>query len=119
MVVSFAEPERLADYQQRHQWPFVVLADPDRKAYHFLSLQGLPWFRVFSPSTLKLYFRLLREGRRIENYGKDDYFQAGGDFLLDRKGTLLFSHHSHDPSDRPSINRLLEEIDKATKKPEA
>ena len=117
VVVSFAEPERLADYQKLHQWPFIVLADPDRQAYHSLNLSRLSWFRVFSPSTLKLYFRLLWGGRRIENYGKDDYFQGGGDFLLDRKGTVLFTHRSNDPSDRPSINRLLAEVDKAPNEP--
>ncbi|MFQ5929904.1 MAG: SelL-related redox protein [Acidobacteriota bacterium] len=115
VVVSFAEPGRLAIYQQHHQWPFVLLADPDRTAYHYFSLKRLPWFRVFSPSTLRLYFRLLRKGRKIQNYGKDDYYQAGGDFLLDREGTLVFVHRSRDPSDRPSIKRLLEEIGKIKK----
>ncbi len=46
----------------------------------------------------------------MQSYGKDDYFQAGGDFLVDRKGTVLFAHRSQDPSDRPSVRRLLEEI---------
>jgi len=67
-------------------------------------------FRVFSPSTLRIYFRLLRQGKKIQSYGKDDYYQAGGDFLLDRQGTVLFAHRSQDPSDRPSVQRLLEVI---------
>jgi hypothetical protein len=57
----------------------------------------------------------LLKGRRIQNYGKDDYFQAGGDFLLDREGTILFAHRSHDPSDRPAVKRLLEEISRIKK----
>jgi peroxiredoxin len=28
-VVSFAEPDNLARYQKQHQWPFLMLADPD------------------------------------------------------------------------------------------
>jgi len=110
VVVSFAEPKRLITYQEHHEWPFVFLADPDRSAYRHFNLKRLPWFRVFSPSTLRLYFRLLREGKKIQNYGKDDYYQAGGDFLVDRKGTVLFAHRSQDPSDRPSVQRLLEVI---------
>jgi hypothetical protein len=81
VVVSFAPPERLVTYQRIHQWPFVLLADPDRNAYRYFDLKRLPWYRVFSPSTLRLYLSLLLKGRRIQNYGKDDYFQAGGDFL--------------------------------------
>lgn len=113
VVVSFAEPERLAHYQRIHQWPFVVLADPDRAAYSHLGLERLPWFRVFSLATFKLYFHLLWRGRKMENYGRDDYFQTGGDFLLDREGRLLFSYHSHDPADRPPVRRLLAEVERA------
>lgn len=112
IVISFAQPERLVTYQQHHQWPFLLLADPDRAAYHFFNLKRLPWYRIFSQSTLKMYFRLLRKGRKIENYGKDDYYQSGGDFLVNRQGTVLFAHRSHDPSDRPSVEQILEEIRK-------
>ncbi len=112
VVISFAEPKGLLTYQEHHQWPFVLLADPDRSAYRHFNLNRLAWFRVFSLSTLRLYFRLLREGKKIQNYGKDDYFQGGGDFLVDRQGTVLFAHRSQDPSDRPSVQRLLEEINK-------
>lgn len=115
VVVSFAPPERLVSYQLIHRWPFVLLADPDRNAYRYFDLKRLPWYRVFSPSTLRLYLSLLLKGRRIQNYGKDDYFQAGGDFLLDREGTILFAHRSHDPSDRPAVKRLLEEISRIKK----
>ena len=112
VVVSFATPERLVLYQRIHQWLFVLLADPDRSAYSYFGLKRLPWYRLLSLPTLKLYFHLLRRGRKVENYGKDDYYQAGGDFLIGRSGALFLAHRSHDPADRPSVNRLLEEIDK-------
>ncbi|MFQ5852367.1 MAG: SelL-related redox protein [Candidatus Binatia bacterium] len=115
IVVSFARPEGLVLYQMHHRWPFVLLADPDRNAYRYFDLKRLPWFRVFSLSTLRFYLRLLRKGRRIQNYGKDDYYQAGGDFLLDREGTVLFAHRSRNPSDRPAAKRLLEEIGRIKK----
>ncbi len=111
VVISFAEPRRLVPYQEYHQWPFVLLADPERKAYGYFSLTRLSWLQVFSLDTLKLYFHLLRSGKKIQNYGKDDYFQAGGDFLIDHRGNILFAYRSYDPSDRPSAARLLREID--------
>ena len=112
VVVSFAEPERLVPYQEHHHWPFVILADPERTVYQAFALKRLSWFRVFSPPTLRLYFRLLREGKKFQNYGKDDYYQAGGDFLIDREGDILFAHRSRDPADRPPIEMLLEAIDR-------
>ena len=112
IVISFAEPERLAQYEAQHQWPFVMLADPKRTAYDAFALKRLSWLQVFSPATVKLYWRLLREGKKREDYGKDDIYQSGGDFLIDRDGNVLFSHRSQDPADRPTAKKLLEIIDR-------
>jgi peroxiredoxin len=110
-VISFAEPDRLAPYQEHHRWPFEILADPKRIAYQAFALKRLSLSRVFSPSTIKLYFQLLREGKKLQNYGRDDYYQAGGDFLIDRDGNILFAHRSQNPADRPAIEKLLKVID--------
>jgi len=110
VVVSFADSQRLAGYQRLQQWPFLILADPERTAYRHFHLERLSLSRLFSLSTLKLYFKLLWKGKKIQDYGKDDYYQAGGDFLLDREGNLLFAYRSHDPADRPSVERLLAKV---------
>ena len=111
LVISFAAREQLAEYQKLHQWPFTVLADPERKAYRYFGLARLPWYRVFSPATIRLYARLLLQGRKLENYGRDDYRQSGGDFLVDSAGRTVFAHRSRDPADRPPVNALLTAID--------
>ena len=117
VVVSFAEPERLVLYQEHHKWPFVILADPKRIAYQAFALKRLSWFQVFSPATLRLYWRLLREGKKREDYGKDDIYQSGGDFLIDREGNMLFAQRSRDPADRPKAKKLLEIIDRNKDRP--
>lgn len=115
-VVSFAQPSALAHYQERHGWPFTILADPNRIAYLAFELKRLSWFRVFSPATLKLYVKLLCEGMKPESYGRQDIHQSGGDFLLDREGNVLFAHRSQDPADRPTAKKLLQEIDRIISK---
>ena len=112
LVVSFADPERLAVYQKLHQWPFTILADPERKAYRYFGLPRLPWYRVFSLATIRLYVRLLLKGRKLQDYGRDDYRQSGGDFLVDYTGRLAFAHRSHDPADRPPVKTLLGAADR-------
>ena len=112
VIISFAQPQKLAPYQEHHRWPFVILADPKRTSYQAFALKRLSLLRVFSPSTVRLYFRLLREGKKFQNYGKDDYYQAGGDFLIDRAGNILFAHRSQDPADRPPVEKLFEVIDR-------
>ena len=96
-----------------------MLADPKRTAYKAFALGRLPWLSVFSPATLKLYLKLLRGGKRPENYGKDDYYQTGGDFLIDSAGNILFAYRSEEPSDRPAVAQLLQEIDRARRSAEA
>jgi hypothetical protein len=112
IVVSFAAPERLVGYQKIHRWPFLILADPERKAYNYFRLERLPWYRVFSPATIGLYIRLLLKGRKVQDYGRDDYRQSGGDFLLTSTGRIVFAHRSHDPTDRPRAQALLAAVDK-------
>jgi peroxiredoxin len=112
VVVSFAEPTKLVHYQELHRWPFAIFADPERKAYRAFDLQRLSLFRVFSPATLKRYLQLLFKGMKREPYGGEDIYQSGGDFLLDRRGNVLFAHRSQDPADRPQAARLVVEIDR-------
>jgi peroxiredoxin len=111
VVISFAEPAKLASYQKRHQWPFPILADPSRSAYESFALPRLSLARVFSLATLRLYAQLLWQRKRIENYGREDFYQSGGNFLIDRGGAVLFAHRSREPADRPSPAALLRQID--------
>lgn len=117
VVVSFAEPAKLIPYQQQHRWPFTLLADPKRIAYQAFTLKRLSWFRVFSPATLRLYWTLRRKGMKQDAYAGDDIYQAGGDFLVDRQGNILFAHRSQDPADRPAAARLLDAIDSIERAP--
>jgi len=103
----------LVRYQEHHQWRFPVLADPERKAYQAFGLQRLSWHRVFSPATLKLYLKLFRKGLVRQDYGANDVYQGGGDFLIERDGTIHFAHRSQDPADRPSVATLLKAIDRS------
>jgi len=116
VVVSFAERSKLVYYHEKHQWPFTILADPKRTAYQAFALKRLAWWQVFSAATLKRYLKLFSEGMKREDYGKQDIYQSGGDFLLDRGGNILFARRGQDPADRPSAEELLLEIDRVVTK---
>jgi hypothetical protein len=113
VVVSFAKPATVLSYQQRQQWPFIILADPQRTAYRAFSLKRLSLWRVYSPSTLVSYLRLCREGKRLQLYEESDIYQSGGDFILDRAGNVLFAHRSRTPADRPDTTQLLNALERA------
>ena len=102
----------LVRYQEHHQWIFPIFADPERTAYRAFGLERLSWHRVFSLATLNLYLKLFRKGLVRQDYGANDIYQAGGDFLIDKNGSILFAHRSEEPADRPSVSTLLKAIDK-------
>ena len=112
VVVSFAEPAKLLRYQEHHDWPFTILADPNRVVYQAFALKRLSWLRVFSPATLWQYLQLLGKGQKLHQYGDEDIYQGGGDFLVDREGNILFGHPGRNPADRPPVERLLKAIDR-------
>ena len=112
-VISFAQPDRLRRYQEEKRWPFPVFADPDRTAYHAFDLGRLPWRRLLAPHVLRTYWRLWRKGQRLDAYGGDDIFQAGGDLLIDKEGRIQFAHRSHDPADRPSIEMIRHAVERS------
>ena len=117
VVIGFSQPAMLVRYQEQYQWPFPILADPERKVYRAFALERLAWQRVFSLATLKLYLKLFRKGLVRQDYGKEDVYQAGGDFLLDREGNILFAHRGENPTDRPSVATLLKAIDRGLRIP--
>lgn len=110
VVCSFAEPERLKRYQEVHRWPFQLLADPNRTVYRALGLGRLTWRQLFRWKSVKLYFELIRKGRRLQSAESADVHQGGGDFLIDRSGAILFAHRSQEPADRPTNQQLLAAI---------
>jgi len=83
---------------------------PSARRTRLLRYQNLT-YGGFSPPTLKLYWRLMRRGIRQERYEGADIFQSGGDFLLDRDGNVRYAHRSIDPTDRPTVTELLQQID--------
>ena len=56
----------------------------------------------------------MTRGRLFRGIQADPY-QLGGDFVVDGQGILRFAYRSEDPADRPSADRLLEAVRKATR----
>jgi hypothetical protein len=105
-VISFARSERLRLYQSSHGQPFPLYADPERAVYRAFELRRLSLWKLLSPRVFSRYWRLLREGRRLQRTRGDDIYQGGGDFVVAPDGRVLYAHRSEDPADRPSVEAL-------------
>ena len=56
------------------------------------------------------YLKLLARGNRYR-FGSGDTRQMGGDFVLDRYGTVVYEFRSASPHQRPSMEELLSVLD--------
>lgn len=108
LVVSQAKPEVLAAHLGRRQYPVAFAADPDRAAYRAFGLGRARWRSFLRPDVLLGYLGgMLRGYVPWIPYRGEDVLQLGGDFILDRAGSVIYAHRSAVATDRPSAKEIL------------
>ena len=109
-VVTFAAPERLAAYREHLRLSFDVVSDVDRVLYRLLGAVRGTNRQVWSPGTIRMYFRLMRAGRRLRR-PTEDIHQLGADAVIGRNGTLRYLSLPSTPDTRPPISELVAAVD--------
>jgi len=104
-IISFGTFPGAKAWLQETAVPFEFFLDPQREAYRAYGLEH-SLIRSWSPIVWLTYARLLLSGRRWRGI-QGDSAQLGGDFIVDRNGIVRLAYRSHDPTDRPSINKLV------------
>ena len=111
LVVAQAKPEVLSLYLARQRWHVPVASDPERAAYRAFGLDRTGWLTFFRPKVLWGYLRgLLRGYGPRATYAGEDVLQLGGDFMLDKRGRVVFAHPSTTPTDRPSVRAIRDAL---------
>lgn len=90
---------------------FTVLLDRERTVYKAYGLERSR-LRSWHPRVVWLYVKRWFQRGEFYDFHGDDTSQLGGDFIVDKSGTLRFIHPSHDPTDRPSVEKLLRVLEK-------
>jgi peroxiredoxin len=118
LVISQARPEQLAAFLRGQPLPFLLVADPERATYRAFGLGRTSWATVLRPGVVLRYLRLLFRGWRLRPASpSEDVLQLGGDFVLDGQGRLVYVYRSADPTDRPTIEALLQAVRQASSAP--
>jgi hypothetical protein len=108
VAVAMSRPEVITRYLAERHLPFPVLADPDRQAYAAFGLERTSWGRMIRPGIGWRYLKAVFRGGKIRGVAEDeDPLQTGGDFLVGPDRRLAWWHTSPDPTDRPTVDRLL------------
>ena len=107
LIISFGTFPAVTQWLNETCSKFIVLIDRERIVYNAYGLERSK-FRSKNLRTLWLYFTRWLQGQKFHDSHGDDTSQLGGDFIVDKNGMMQFSYPSHDPTDRPSTDELLE-----------
>jgi len=69
-----------------------------------------PFKDMFAPGTVWAYAKLLSRGSGYQ-FRKSDMLQMGGDFVLDKDGTVVYEFRGASPHQRPAALGLIEVLD--------
>ena len=113
VFVAFDEPEQLRDSLLHGiNVPYPVLVDPDRSAYRAWGLGRGSLLTVWGdPGVWRQYASEIARGARLRRPGSDT-LQLGGDFVIDRAGTVVYSRPQR-RDDRPPVAELLRVVERA------
>jgi hypothetical protein len=109
LVVAYDEPTLLsAKMLHDVALPFPLLLDRTREAYTRWGMgrTGLTG-AMLSPSLNWRYLKLIAKGERFLGFAPD-MFQLGGDFLVDKQGTLAFAYRMRNNGDRVDMGTLVD-----------
>lgn len=105
-IISFGTLPALQRWMKEACGSFETLLDPERVAYRAYGLER-SFLRSRNLRTRWYYFKAWLSGQKAHAAHDEDTSQLGGDFIVDKHGVLRFVHPSHDPTDRPAVERLL------------
>ena len=107
-LLSFGQEWQAKRWLEETDAPFPLLLDPDRSVYRAYGLERSA-AKSWQPKILWYSLRLILKGRKLRPIQGDPH-QLGGDFIVDREGTVRLACPSEDPVDRPSIDMLLQTL---------
>ncbi len=84
---------------------FRLLLDHEKAVYHTYGLDR-SFLRTWNLKIVWSYVKMMRAGRKWRGI-QGDSMQMGGDFIIDKEGSVRLAYRSHDPTDRPPIEQLL------------
>ena len=105
LIISFGALPAAQEWLQETCAPFRLLLDPQRTVYQAYGLER-SLRRSWNLRTIWRYIQLLSTGRKWRGI-QGDSAQLGGDFVVDAGGIVKLAYRSHDPTDRPPVERLL------------
>lgn len=110
LIVSFGTLPAVQTWLNETCALFDVVLDRERTIYRAYQLER-SFLRSRNLRTRWYYLKAWLAGKKsLDIHDGEDTSQLGGDFIVDNTGILRLAYPSHDPTDRPSADRLLKTL---------
>jgi peroxiredoxin len=106
VLVAMGTPSESSAFAREFSVPFEMVCDPERKVYQAFDLEQMAPQGFFSPSVALKGVVAMAKGHGI-GLPVGDVRQLPGVFIIDSKGTIVFSHFAADPADHPAPDEIL------------
>mgnify|MGYP002877087397 FL=1 len=111
VLVAFTSTPELERYVRWTGIKIVTLIDPDRSTYRAYGLGSAGFWQIWGLTNLKRYVQIFaRRKLTAVKRPTEDTRQLGGDFVIDRSGTLTWGHWAGEPDDRPAVQALIDAV---------
>lgn len=111
VLVTFTSTPELERYVRWTGIEMVTLIDPDRSTYRAYGLGSAGFWQIWGLTNLKRSVQILA-GRKLTAIRRptENTRQLGGDFVIDRSGTLTWGRWPEGPDDRPTVQALVDAV---------
>jgi peroxiredoxin len=106
VLVAMGTPSESSAFAREFSVPFEMVCDPERGVYQAFDLEQITPLGFFSPSVALKGVMAMAKGHGI-GLPVGDVRQLPGVFIIDSKGTIVFSHFAADPADHPAPDEIL------------
>ncbi|MDP3276198.1 MAG: peroxiredoxin-like family protein [Deltaproteobacteria bacterium] len=108
LAICFGSPHEAREYREHYALPLDLASDSTRSLYHAYGLGQGRTRDVLRPRAILTHARLLLRGfRASETSPKQDIYQLGGDFVIDREGRIAHAYASVAGDDRAPVPALV------------
>ena len=110
VIISFTSSiNSIQQWKEETRCFFDIYCDSNRVLYRYLEFPSDAFSRVWNIEVLDYYVEQKLKGIILPNPidPNDDPNQMGGNLIVNQNGQILFLYRSRSPTDRPTIQQLL------------
>ncbi|MEM7132714.1 MAG: AhpC/TSA family protein [Chloroflexota bacterium] len=111
VAISFGIEYWARAWLDETQSPFPIWLDAERASYNAYGL-GKSWINAWGLRNLHYYAQAILGGKKVHTEHRGDTDQMGGNFIVDSSGIIRFVYPSRDPTDRPTMEVMMDVIRK-------